>query len=288
MKINYCMKRSDRIKLNFIRNWNLPGQERLSHKFKPSEQFKADLHNGITWLTTEDLAIYTTADNYIEWTILSTGTYEHEIGKLIRVSLKPGETALDIGANIGLQSLRMSQAVGPTGKVYAFEPLGFLQDKFKKNTGLNKAANVTLLPFALSDTAGETQFEIDPAAWNQGTFSLINSGGTTNQTVAIKIADDLPEIMALQQLAFIKIDVEGFEFQVLKGLKQTLKKHRPRVIFEFDANYWARTNQSITACFAFLQELNYSIYQINAVSCELVTSPSKAESGNLFCIINDI
>ena len=278
------MKRSDRIKLNFIRNWNFPGKERLSHKFKPSAQFKADLHDGITWLNTEDIAIYTTADNYIEWTILSTGTYEDEIGKLIRISLNPGETALDIGANIGLQSLRMSQAVSPAGKVYAFEPLDYLRNKFKKNIDLNKATNVTLLPFALSDTAGETEFKVDPTGLNQGTFSLLNSDGTHTQNVSIKIADELPEIAALKNLALVKIDVEGFEYQVLKGLKQTLTKHRPRLIFEYDENYWVRTGQSITDCFAFLQALGYNIYQVNAVSCQLVTSPLKVEGGNLFCI----
>src|SRR5471030_55574 len=105
------MKRNDRIKLSFIRNWNLPGKERLAHWFKPSVALKSGLKDGIVWLNTEDIAIYTTADNYIEWTILSTGTYEDEIGKLIRISLNPGDTALDIGANIGLQSIRMSQCV---------------------------------------------------------------------------------------------------------------------------------------------------------------------------------
>src|SRR5476651_1438788 len=106
------MKRSDRIKLNFIRNWRLPGRERLANWFKPSIQLKAKLNNGIVWLADEDIAIYTTADNYIEWTILTTGTYEDEISKLIRISLKIGGVALDIGGNIGLQSIRMSQCAG--------------------------------------------------------------------------------------------------------------------------------------------------------------------------------
>src|SRR5476651_734254 len=103
------MKRADRIKLNFTRNWNLPGKERLSHWLKPSAALKSTINNGIVWLNSEDIAIYTSADSYIEWTILSTGTYEDEINKLIRISLKNGGNALDIGGNIGLQSIRMSQ-----------------------------------------------------------------------------------------------------------------------------------------------------------------------------------
>jgi hypothetical protein len=142
------MKRIDRIKLDFTRNWKLPGKERLSNLLKPSDKLKASIREGIVWLSDEDIAIYTSADNYIEWTILSTGTYEDEINKLIRISLKNGGNALDIGGNIGLQSIRMSQCAGLTGKVYAFEPLTYLQEKFNRNVTLNKAFNVTLLPYA--------------------------------------------------------------------------------------------------------------------------------------------
>lgn len=281
------MKRSDLIKLNFTRNWNLPGKERLANWFKPSGQLKK-LDNGIVWLNTEDIAIYTSADNYIEWTILSTGTYEDEIGKLIRISLNDGDTALDIGANIGLQSLRMSQCVKTTGKVYSFEPIEYVQEKFKRNIALNKAANVTLFPFALADEESETDVKIDRNSWNQGAFSLSNkNSGNETQKIRIKVADELPEIKALEQLAFIKIDVEGFEFQVLRGLTQTLKKHRPRIIFEYDGNYWINTKQSVTECFDFLRSLNYSIYQINSVSCELINASADVQSGNLFCIPNE-
>jgi len=128
------MKRIDRVKLIFTRNWNLPGRERFSYWLKPKGQPKY-LNKGITWLNNEDIAIYTTADNFIEWAILSTGTYEDDIGKLITISLAEGDTAMDVGANIGLQSLRMSRRTGETGKVYAFEPIEYLQAKFKKKHG---------------------------------------------------------------------------------------------------------------------------------------------------------
>src|SRR5260221_3267658 len=102
------MKRSDRIKLTFTRNWNLPGRERLSNWLRPSDKFKKDLSGGIVWLAGEDIAIYTSADSFIEWAILSTGTYEEEVGRMIKLSLTDGSVAIDIGANIGLQSIRMA------------------------------------------------------------------------------------------------------------------------------------------------------------------------------------
>lgn len=279
------MKRADRIKLNFIRNWSLPGKERLTNLLKISPELKITLNNGIIWLTNEDIAIYTTADNYIEYTILTTGTYETEISKLIRTSLKPGYVALDIGANIGLQSIRMSQCCGDDGKVYAFEPLAYIREKFSKNVALNHCSNVTLLPFALSDKNDSAEVKINERIWNQGTFNLNQpDNGNTAQQITIKIADQIPEIENLNKLHLIKIDVEGFEYHVLRGLKQTLQKHKPRIIFEYDSNYWLKMGQQITDCYHFLTGLDYVLYQITQVGCELIKNVAAITDGNLFCI----
>lgn len=283
------MKRADRIKLDFIRNWRLPGKERLANWLKTSADLKISLKNGIVWLTDEDIAIYTTADNYIEYTILSTGTYEAEIGKLIRTCLKPGYIALDIGANIGLQSIRMSQCCGEEGLVLAFEPLTYLQEKFDKNIALNNCTNVKLFPFALSDNETAIDIKINENNWNQGTFSLNNTNnGNKSQQLTVKIADKLEAIEKLPKLHLIKIDVEGFEYHVLRGLKATLQKHRPRIIFEYDSNYWMATNQQIISCYDFLTELNYKLYQITQVGCELIKNAASITDGNLFCLpVND-
>ncbi|HEY9003247.1 MAG TPA: FkbM family methyltransferase [Mucilaginibacter sp.] len=279
------MKRSDKIKLSFTRNWKLPGKERLSRWFKPSGELKTTMTNGIVWLTDEDIAIYTSADNYIEWAILSGGTYENATNKLIKISLRPGDVALDIGGNIGLQSIRMSRSVGEQGKVFAFEPLVHLQEKLSRNIKLNKADNVKLFPYALSNAESEADFHISKGNWNQGTFNISsNQPGTEVQHVIIKVADEIPDIKALNRLDLVKIDVEGFEYQVLLGLKQTIGKHKPRIIFEYDKNYWEANAQNFSECFDFLSSLSYTLYQVTPVGCELIQHASAAISGNLFCI----
>jgi FkbM family methyltransferase len=241
--------------------------------------------NGIVWLADENIAIHTNADSYIEWSILSTGTYEDEISKLIHISLQPGDNALDIGANIGLQSIRMAKCIGDNGAVYSFEPLDYLRDKFEQNIALNRVTNVTLFPYALSNSESEADFNINKNNWNQGTFSIGNKHqGTEVQHVVIKVADEITEIKTLQKLDLIKIDVEGFEFQVLQGLKETLARHKPRIIFEYDSNYWLANKQDIKECFDFLSALHYTIYQITQVGCELISQPEAIASGNLFCI----
>lgn len=279
------MKRSDRVKLNFTRNWKLPGKERLSQWLRPSGEGNKSFSGGIVWLTDEDIAVYTTADNFIEQTILTTGTYEDEINKPIRLSLKPGNVAIDIGGNIGLQSLRMSQCVGPQGVVIAFEPLAYLRNKFNRNMALNKVSNVKLMPYALSDQESSAEFKINPNTWNQGAFSIAGKDeGTEVQKVDIKVGDDLSEIQALDRLDLVKIDVEGFEFQVMKGLQSTLEKFRPRIIFEYDMKYWPANGQSITECFDFLRKLDYEVYQVNPACSQSRNSAAEIEDGNVFCI----
>jgi hypothetical protein len=85
-------------------------------------------------------------------------------------------------------------------------------------------------------------------------------------------------------LHLIKIDVEGFEFQVLRGLRQTIEKHKPRIIFEYDKGYWQNTGQAIADCFLFLQQMNYTLYQVTPVGCTILADSSIVESGNLFCM----
>jgi FkbM family methyltransferase len=279
------MKRTDLLKLALTRNWKFPGKERLSTWIKPSKEFKTHLQGGIVWLTDEDIGIYTNGDSYIEWSILSTGNYEDEIGKLIRISLFPGAVGLDIGANIGLQSIRMSQAVGPEGIVCSFEPLNYLQEKLYNNLNLNKADNIKFFSCALSDQEGVNEFKINKNCWNQGTFNIGDSNqGNDTQQVHIKIGDTIPEIINLERLDLIKIDVEGFEHHVLRGLKQTIVKHKPRIIFEYDSNYWLKTGERIQECFNYLQSINYHVYQITPVGCEYINQPDKIKTGNLFCI----
>jgi hypothetical protein len=142
------------------------------------------------------------------------------------------------------------------------------------------------LPYALSNQESEADFTVNKNSWNQGTFSLNNNNneGVDKQWVFIKVADNLPEIQNLNSLDLVKIDVEGFEYQVLLGLTETLKKHKARIIFEYDRNYWLNNGQKIADCWSFLKSLGYIMYQITPVGCELLSGAENVEDGNLFCI----
>ncbi|MDB5117667.1 MAG: hypothetical protein JWQ79_3159 [Mucilaginibacter sp.] len=150
---------------------------------------------------------------------------------------------------------------------------------------LNQVKNVSLLPFALSNVSSAEDFKITRNSWNQGTFNLNHSDtGEETQKVFIRVADDLDELKNLTRLDLVKIDVEGFEYRVLKGLFNTLYRFRPRIIFEFDHNYWLKSGNDIAACYNLLQSLHYALYQITSVGCEYIHSLNDIKNGNIFCI----
>jgi len=157
--------------------------------------------------------------------IARNGSWEPHIVAIIQRHLKPGDTYVDIGANVGVMAFTAAAAIGPAGRVLAFEPHPDNIRNFLAGVAVNGFDNVTLHGFALSDS--------------QSVFSLLGTsngylmpgGQTVFQTVALPgdpILADLP------RLDFVKIDIEGHEPQALTGLNRTLRKHRPIVLGEFN------------------------------------------------------
>jgi len=159
--------------------------------------------------------------------------FEPAISREIKKRLKAGDTFLDIGANVGFYSLIAARAVGAGGNVYAFEPAPKTRAVLENNRRLNGAKNVTAVSVGLSDAAGEGELFLD-AKNNSGASSLRrtpNSGDSV--CVMLDTYDHFAAVNALPNPALIKIDVEGAELKVLKGMTKLLSQpSRPAVILE--------------------------------------------------------
>jgi FkbM family methyltransferase len=153
------------------------------------------------------------------------GSWEPHIMALIRTHLRPGGTYVDIGANVGVMAFVAADTVGEAGRVIAFEPHPDNIRHFLAGVSINDYRNVTLHGFALSN--------------DTSVFSLIGSSNgylmpqrqSTFQTVAMcgdTVLADVPSI------DMIKIDIEGHEPFALTGLEQTLRRHLPIVLCEFN------------------------------------------------------
>lgn len=159
------------------------------------------------------------------------GGISHEIGNeaLFSFVLKPGSVYVDVGANIGYYTKKMAEVVGPTGTIHAFEPLPSAWNLLKANVA--HIPQCQLHNKAVAETPGELPFYAHP---NGDTSSLVPSSGSTKIVVPVTTLDQ--ELSALTQLDLLKIDVEGAEYRVLQGAKQSIQTHRPIVCFELLPN----------------------------------------------------
>ena len=141
---------------------------------------------------------------------------------VIKQNVHPGDTVLDIGANIGLWTMRMSKLVGNTGKVYAFEPEVKKFQVLKKNIELNNLDNVVLEQKALSDIDGISYLELSK-----------DSGQHKLSTTGVKIESVTLDNYLKESVDFIKMDAEGSEYKILKGMKNILKNKDVTLVTEF-------------------------------------------------------
>jgi FkbM family methyltransferase len=143
--------------------------------------------------------------------------------------LKKGDAFYDIGANIGIFTVAVANAVGKEGKVIAFEPEKQSITRLKENLGINNLQNVKIIEKALGDENKKTKLYIGGTT---GNFSLVNIYDQHADTQEIELVkgDDFVKNNNLPIPTAVKIDVEGYELSVLKGLEETLKNPVCKVI----------------------------------------------------------
>ena len=167
-----------------------------------------------------------------------TGRYEAEEFALMRQFLRPGQTVLDIGANVGYTTRFLARAVGPTGRVYAFEPNPLIFPLLKEN--LTRFEQVKTHNLGLASSAGE--FPLFLAGNNHSVACFSEEYPAThlaymeNETMATVLAhvdrgDELLQREGVDHIDILKIDVEGWELNALAGLEQTIARSAGVAIF---------------------------------------------------------
>jgi FkbM family methyltransferase len=172
---------------------------------------------------------------YIDWVAYFFGAYEKYELFLLRDLIKdrPKSVFIDIGANIGHHSLFMSQYCDV---VHAFEPFGPVSCRLEQKIQRNSISNVVVHKLGLGHEDAELQY-FAPKGHNTGTGSFVPSHESENNESSEKLqvvkADAYLSKMGLSNIDLIKIDVEGFEKNVLLGLRESLQRYRPIVFIEF-------------------------------------------------------
>lgn len=180
---------------------------------------------------------------------------------LLKQTLKNGDTFIDIGANEGMLSLLASRLVGEHGAVVAFEPNPKPREIFQKTIARNAISNIKIVPVGLGDK-DETLTLASPKI-NSGEASFGRSNYNSDQVdvvhCVVRRGDD---VLADVAPKLIKIDVEGFELHVLKGLKQLLIRQRPPIIMEMIAGHLANADTTPEEIVSFMTSLGYAPFRI--------------------------
>ena len=165
--------------------------------------------------------------------------------------LSQNQVFWDIGANIGFYSLLAAKLVGVKGHVYSFEPTPSTYQRLQKHILDNSLQNqISALQYVLGSKRGQAQL-VEPSDINHGMnyFLPATSGQSLHE---IESVDHLIENRNLKAPNVIKLDVEGAEFEVLKGAEQTLKKSAPQLVIELCEENLKRFGSSTQELLKFL------------------------------------
>jgi FkbM family methyltransferase len=203
------------------------------------------------------------ADNVITPIILATGSWEpHETAWFLRC-VKPGDTIVDAGANVGYYTLIGSRLVGDRGKVYAFEPEPVTFELLRKNVELNGLTNVMLEQKALSDGKGTLKLFI--AEQNKGDHRIYQPQGESRPSVEVE-AVRLDEYFKDHKrgIDFIKIDTQGAEGRILGGMTGLFegRSDGPTIFMEFWPFALKQMGTDAGPLLETLRSYQYTFYEI--------------------------
>lgn len=172
--------------------------------------------------------------------------------------LRPGDCALDVGANIGGLSIAMSRLVGPSGKVHAFEANPYTVQRLKADRAANAANNVVVVSAAAWSRSNETvSFYCDDSYYAVGSSVERRSESWQEVKAPTQSLDDHCRDHGLTPRA-IKLDVEGVEIEVLRGAARVLAECQPSLIIE----YYPASDAKDDAL-EFLASRGYACYDTN-------------------------
>lgn len=189
-----------------------------------------------------------------------TGDYEPATAHLIARLLRPGDRFADIGANAGFFTLLAARVVGPSGRVFSFEPVPAMGRRLLADVAANGLSNVTLFEIAVSDREDNLTFHEGPAG-HKGVSSLRDiANAAAHFQVKTLPLDTMAQTIGPLRLA--KIDVEGAEHKVITGMGHIIARHRPYLLLEMTDAYLRAMGSDAVRLAGDLVARGYRMYAI--------------------------
>lgn len=185
--------------------------------------------------------------------------YQDDLSALLEEKVSAGDVFIDVGANVGFVSLIASSRVGPRGQVFSFEPNPGLVNRLKQTIARNGIANISVFETALGENAGTVRLI---AGENHGTNRIsVGDEAPSEKEVPLRRADDLLRGRIPDGVpAFVKIDVEGAELGVLKGMPLLLQRPNTRFFVEVGDEHSKPFGSTAEDVFRLFAKLGYTAY----------------------------
>jgi FkbM family methyltransferase len=171
---------------------------------------------------------------------------------LVGQFIKPGQTIIDIGANLGYYSVLFANRTGHTGKVFSVEPIELYRRILEKNT--NELKQVTILPFALGEKEGTLKMG-NPSEdkHRHGLMRVLKEDETGSAQYEVPVKNPAELFASIEKIDYIKCDIEGYEVPVIPAMKALIAKHRPIMQIETEGE-----NKKILM--GLFKELGYNMF----------------------------
>jgi FkbM family methyltransferase len=216
------------------------------------------------------------------------GLYENCDTKLIKKLLRPGYIFFDVGANVGYYSFLASQLVGPTGRIYSFEPIPANISAIHRNIQSNAIPNILLQPSAIGSKNGTIilytrEISIDNSGWASKVSSPRRQSKVEVPMVSL---DDFIRSKGIKSINLVKMDIEGSELDALLGGSILFSSNdAPDIICEVNPFLLGLQNLDSRALTQCLADYGYHLFQTDGLSTihpeSLITRLT-----NLFCTKN--
>lgn len=218
--------------------------------------------DGIYW----DLDLREGIDLYI----YLAGRFEFGLSRRLTSLVRPGDTVVDAGANLGAHTLPLARAAGPQGRVLAYEPTAFAYGKLLANVALNPELASRIVPVQAM-LVGDPAVSAPAATYSSWPLAAADDlhaehrgrAMSTSGARSLTLDDHLREL-AVCRVALLKIDVDGFECSVLQGAAGILGACRPLIVMEWAPYLHEAAGHRLDACLAVVRDLGYTFHDASS------------------------
>lgn len=227
----------------------------------------------------------------IQRSLFYLGAYEPWDTKFFLSMIKPAQCVVDVGANFGYYTLQAARLVGDRGSVLAFEPSTTSYERLLRNLGLNRLDWVRPYKVALGNEKSVVRLA-KPNVSNQGEQRILEDATSLqSEEVPITTLDDFLQSHSSAHVDMIKVDIEGFEVDFLRGAKSTIHEFQPILMVEINPLALGRNGSSADELLSELRELGYRCFTVRGANSsfvqfrsikELTAPPSEGHFFNVF------